>query len=204
MMRAKDYRYHAQQQMRGNYGAYIFITLLVSAIRSILLLIPFGNLLFGGALSVGLAAFYLTIARSGKANIKLLFSSFTGNIANTFVMDILRSLFRILWALVPLAGVFIAFVKGYSYAMAPYILADEPEMNGCDAITASRHLMRGNKFRLFCLELSYIGWDILSVFTLGILQIWIVPRKAVARAAFYNSIKSVPAVPEQAPAENQE
>lgn len=201
-MRAKDYRYQAQQQMHSNYGSYIFISLL--HICLILFLVPFGNLLLGGALSVGLAAFYLNIARSGKANIKLLFSSFTGDIANTFVMDILRNLFLILWALVPFAGVFITFVKRYSYAMAPYILVDNPEMNGCDAITASRTLMKGKKFKLFCLELSYIGWDILSIFTLGILQIWIVPRKAVARAAFYDSIKNIPAALEEAPDEAYE
>ncbi len=188
-MKARHYRRIATEQMKGNYGANIYITLLYSALVTLSLLIPFGPILFGSALSVGLLTFYLGIVRTGKANVKNLFGSFNGNIANVFVMNFSSAIFLMLWAFVPIVGWIIVLVKSYSYAMAPYILIDNPEMNGCDAITASRYLMRGKKFKLFCLELSYIGWHILCALTLGILYIWVTPRMSVARAAFYNSIK---------------
>ncbi len=191
MKKAKDYRRIAQTQLKGHYGACIYLVLLNAALTAMTMWIPFGGILFSGALAVGLSAFYLNIARAGKANIKLLFNSFTGNIANVFVMDILKGLFLFFWMLVPIAGPIIAFVKTYSYAMAPYILIDNPEMNGCDAITASREVMRGKKFKLFCLLFSYIGWNILCVLTCGILCIWVTPRKAVALAAFYDSTKAI-------------
>jgi len=79
--------------------------------------------------------------------------------------------------------------------MAPYILADNPELSGNDAITASRKLMDGKKARLFCLDFSFIGWIILSVLTFGILFLWVGPWMEAARADFYESIKDeVPAL----------
>ena len=188
--KAKTYRQLAQAQLKKNYGACLYLSLLTAALTAVTFWVPFGGILFSGALAVGASAFYLHVARTGKTNIKLLFSTFTGNIANIFVTDILMGLFLFFWALVPFAGFIIAFVKSYSYAMAPYILIDNPEMNGCDAITASRKMMRGKKFKLFCLELSYIGWNILCVLTFGILNIWVAPRIAVARAAFYETAKA--------------
>ncbi|MDO4609012.1 MAG: DUF975 family protein [Clostridia bacterium] len=185
----KEYRAQAQAQMKLNYGANIYIKILKAAITAVLIMIPFGTIALGGALSVGLAAFYLQIAREGKANVKNLFKLFTGNIGNAFVLDALKGLFLVLWTMVPVVGIFIAIVKSYSYAMAQFILIDNPDMNGCKAITASRLLMKGKKWKLFLLELSYIGWYLLNILTLGILAIWINPRVEVARAAFYDSIK---------------
>ena len=74
--------------------------------------------------------------------------------------------------------------------MAPYILADNPEMDGKAALDASKKLMYGKKGRLFCLHLSFIGWIILSAFTFGILYIcYVGPYIKAAEAAFYESIK---------------
>ncbi len=192
MKSAKEYRHIAQRQLKKNYGATIYISLLYSALVTLSLFVPFGPVLFGGALSLGLATFYLTIARTGKANIKHLFNAFNGNIANVFVMNISSALFLTFWSLIPIVGPIFAIIKSYSYAMAPYILIENPEMHGCDAITASRKLMHGKKAKLFCLELSYFGWGVLCVLTLGILSIWVSPRMAVARAAFYDSIGEEP------------
>ncbi len=189
MKTLKEYRAQAQAQMKLNYGANIHIKLLKIAVICAAALVPFGTVVVSGPLAVGLAAFYLQIAREGKANTKNLFKMFSGNMGNAFVLNVLKGVFLALWTLVPVVGIFIAIVKSYSYAMAQFILIDNPEMNGCKAITASRILMKGKKWKLFCLELSYIGWYLLNYLTLGILAIWINPRVEVARAAFYDSIK---------------
>jgi len=75
-----------------------------------------------------------------------------------FLLNFLTALYTFLWALL---FVIPGIVKAYSYAMAPYILAEHPEMTANEAITESKHLMRGNRFRLFCLQISFIGWSIL-------------------------------------------
>ena len=79
-------------------------------------------------------------------------------------------------------------MAAYSYALAPYILAENPDMTPTEAITRSKEIMYGNRWRLFCLNFSFIGWNILSVFTLGILSFWIEPWRNASVAAFYRSL----------------
>jgi uncharacterized membrane protein len=79
-------------------------------------------------------------------------------------------------------------IKTYSYSMAAYILQEHPEMTPNDAITKSRELMDGNKWRLFCLHFSFIGWSFLCVFTCGIGYLWLFPYEQTAVAAFYREI----------------
>ena len=80
-------------------------------------------------------------------------------------------------------------VKTYSYAMTPYILLDKPELSANEAITDSRMMMRGHKMELFLLDLSFIGWILLSILTCGILFIYVVPYMQAARAEFYRTLK---------------
>lgn len=72
--------------------------------------------------------------------------------------------------------------------MTSYILAENPEMSAGEAIDRSEELMKGNKWRLFCLQFSFIGWSILCAFTLGIGTLWLTPYMEAASAAFYRDI----------------
>ena len=60
------------------------------------------------------------------------------------------------------------FVKRYSYYMVPYIIAENPNINTFDAITLSRNMMNGHKWECFKLEISFIGWGILDILTMGL------------------------------------
>ena len=81
-------------------------------------------------------------------------------------------------------------IASYRYAMTPYILLENPGMTANEAIKKSKELMQGNKWRLFCLQFSFIGWSILCVFTLGIGFLWLVPYMEAANAAFYREISA--------------
>ena len=72
--------------------------------------------------------------------------------------------------------------------MTYYILNERDDVTANEAITMSRRMMKGNKWRLFCLDLSYIGWMILCVLTLGILTLWVNPRMKQARYIFFKEI----------------
>ena len=99
-----------------------------------------------------------------------------------------------------LMGVFIALwsmlliipgiIKTFSYAMTPYILDEHPELSANDAIDRSRAMMKGHKFDLFWLLLSFIGWGILCVFTLGIGFLWLTPYMQTSMAVFYEDLKA--------------
>ena len=79
-------------------------------------------------------------------------------------------------------------IASYSYAMTPYILANHPELTAREAIARSKELMSGNRWRLFCLEFSFIGWALLSSLTMGIGSLFLTPYTQAAKAAFYRDL----------------
>lgn len=101
----------------------------------------------------------------------------------------------VLYAIIITIGFFLFIIPGiilsFAYAMVPYILDEHPEMSITDTLRASRHMMRGHKFDLFYFWLTFIGWGILSVLTMGIGFIWLMPYYYTARVGFYNDIKNL-------------
>ena len=79
-------------------------------------------------------------------------------------------------------------MASYSYAMTGYILAEHPELTASEAIAQSKAMMAGNRWRLFCLQFSFIGWDILCALTLGIGNLALRPYRHAAEAAFYREL----------------
>ena len=103
-----------------------------------------------------------------------------------FCARFLTNLYTLLWSLLLIIP---GIVAKYSYAMVPYILAERPEMTASDAIAASKRMMEGNRWRLFCLEFSFIGWAFLCAFTLGIGNLFLAPYQEAAKAAFYLDLR---------------
>lgn len=93
----------------------------------------------------------------------------------------------LLWALLLIVP---GIIKSFSYAMTPYIMVEHPEYSATEAINASCELMRGHKWDLFCLYLSFIGWAFLSVITCCIGFFWLEPYMSVSQAAFYKDLKN--------------
>jgi hypothetical protein len=79
-------------------------------------------------------------------------------------------------------------VKGLGYSMTPFILAENPDMTAREAISASSKLMNGHKWELFVLGLTFIGWELLCVLSLGIGFLWLNPYMNATYAAFYRQI----------------
>ena len=80
-------------------------------------------------------------------------------------------------------------IKSFSYAMTPFIVDEFPELSCTEAIHRSRMMMRGHKFDLFWLWLSFIGWGILCILTAGIGFIWLIPYMETSMASFYEEVK---------------
>ena len=118
------------------------------------------------------------------SNIAYVFDSNYKNIVKTAFMT---DLFIWLWSLLFIIP---GIIKAYEYRLVPYIMSENPEMKFRDAQAESKKLMNGNKWKAFVLDLSFIGWDILSLLTWGLLEIFFVaPYKASTDAALYESIK---------------
>ena len=82
-----------------------------------------------------------------------------------------------------------AIILAYAYCMVPYLLYDYPELSVREAMKISREMMRGHKWDLFVLDLTFIGWIILSIFTLGLGILFVEPYQQAARSAFYEDLK---------------
>lgn len=82
------------------------------------------------------------------------------------------------------------FILQYAYAMVPYLLRDYPELTATEALRTSREMMKGHKWDLFVLDLTFIGWGILCLFTAGIGLLWLQPYVSAAHAHFYEDLKA--------------
>ena len=153
----------------------------LAAILSIYAVVCF---VVGGTVQLGYAKFNLALVDHREARFSDLFSQF-GRFGDGFLLNLLTNLFIVLWSLLLIIP---GIIAAYSYAMAPYILYENPGMRPNDARKASKELMRGNKWRLFCLELSFFGWALLSALTLGIGTFWLRPYEEAAQASFYRQI----------------
>jgi hypothetical protein len=117
-------------------------------------------------------------------NVGYAFDNNYKNIAKTMFF---RDLYTILWTL---PFVIPGIVKSYEYQMIPYLLAEYPYMTKEQAFAESKRMMHGQKWRAFVLDLSFLGWNILSALTLGILGIFYVqPYMNATGAALYEALR---------------
>ena len=131
---------------------------------------------------------YFLKARNNNAKIgeiKVIFQK--GNLLNIAITMFLRNIYNALWYLTIIGGV----IKTYEYRMIPYILAENPRIKRKEAFELSKQMMKGNKWKTFILDMSFFGWNFLSVLTLGILSIFYVnPYNAATIAELYATLKN--------------
>lgn len=157
-------------------GGVILVCVLIFAVA---------YLIVGSVVGVGYAKFNLDLVdRREELQIGTLFAYFK-RWGTAVGANLLQALYVILWMLLFIIP---GIIAAYSYAMTNYILAEHPELSAGEAIEESKEMMRGNRFRLFCLQLSFIGWDLLCILSLGIGYLWLTPYKQAATAAFYREV----------------
>lgn len=100
----------------------------------------------------------------------------------SLVLYLLIGLFVLLWSLLFIIP---GIIASYRYALAFYILRDNPQMSASEALNESKRLMDGYKMDLFLLGLSFIGWALLCILTLGIGLLWLGPYMNTAYTNFY-------------------
>lgn len=142
------------------------------------------HLLLGSVLGVGYSRFTMELLDRNNAGFKQLFQYFP-YWKNTFCTRLLKEIYVFLWTLLFIVP---GIMVSYSYAMTDFILADHPEMTAGEALAASKEMMEGNRWRLFCLHISFWGWMLLSMLTLGVGNLWLNPYKNVAIAEFYREV----------------
>lgn len=133
-------------------------------------------------LGVGMTSVCLNISRAMPAEFTALFDPF-GLFFKFLLLDILRNIYIFLWSLLFfIPGV----IASYRYSMAVYILLDNPEYSVSECIRLSKEMMSGKKLELFVLDLSFIGWFILTI--IPFVSLYVLPYRETTRANFYNCL----------------
>ena len=143
------------------------------------------GILISGLLYFGYYSFFLKVSRNEEVTWQELFAR-TDLFLPYIAISFLVGFFTFLWTLLLMIPGIIAVLN---YSMVYYVALDNPELGAMDVIRKSKELMNGHKMELFILQLSFIGWGIVGIFTLGILYFWLVPYMQVTMANFYNEIK---------------
>ena len=143
-------------------------------------------------LQAGCRGFFLANLNR-PAEVREAVGTFDHGYQNVVKAMILRDVFTFLWTLLFIIP---GIVKSYEYRMIPYLVADNPNLTYKEAFAESRRMMQGNKWRTFVLDLSFIGWWILSAFTFGLLAVFYVsPYHAATSAALYEELRYGSALP---------
>ena len=190
MKRAREYRKESRVLLGHDlFGAKwmwaLLMLLIVSAAVSAASGVTCGiaALVVAGPLEYGCIRVYLRVVRheDEHAEIKHLWAGFKGKIGQTFVVELLEFIYIFLWSLLLIIP---GIIKSYAYAATMY-LVHEQDLSGNEAITASRRLMKGRKWKLFCLDLSFIGWYIVGLLCLGVGVLWVDTYHTMAKTLFF-------------------
>lgn len=162
----------------GILGIFAVAATVIALVVAIVLFV------IGSPISLGYHRHALNLLDRQESGVGTLFGQFH-RLGDALTMNLFRAFLIFL-------GTLLLFVPGiilsYSYAMADFILLEDPNCSGSEALRRSRAMMRGHKWDLFMLHLSFIGWSLLAAFTGGIGNLFLTPYTTVATASFYREL----------------
>jgi uncharacterized membrane protein len=183
----------ARESLSGKWGlaigTFVVYILIIGAIQAFARFFPLSSiigLIIGGPFALGLAVFSLSLARNQEARLEQIFLGF-----NKFGLSLgaylLMLLFILLWTLLLIIP---GIIASLSYSLTFFIIADEDSDGAMAAIDKSKLMMNGFKWKLFRMELRFLGWALLCILTLGIGFLWLFPWIQVSMAKFYDDVKA--------------
>jgi uncharacterized membrane protein len=180
----------AREALKGKWGLAIAGSLIYLGITVIAQFIPIikfvANLIITGPLLLGMTAFYLTLSRRQEANLSQIFDGFQ-RFVDALVTYLLMALFIFLWSLLLIVP---GIMAALSYALTFFLMVENPDLKGKEALQKSKDMMNGHRGKLFCLFLRFLGWIILGALTFGIAFLWIIPYMQTAMARFYDDVRA--------------
>lgn len=182
----------ASLQLKGHYGSFVVVMLIYTLVAVVCSVIPtvgtLLSLLVNAPMGFALTMMALAFVRRGEEpTVGGLFQTFNGQwYIKAIWLQLLMAIYTLLWTLLLIVP---GIVKAISYAMAPYILIDNPEIGAEQAICRSMEMMNGHKMDYFLLALRYGILAVLSILLLGIPLLWLVPYYQVAFTNFYLELR---------------
>lgn len=199
----QEFKNEALAALKGNWPAAVITTLVMAIISGTvsgmsygsetypILFAPFGifSIFVLLPIGVGFSMSFRKLLAEGDTDIlgNLFRVGFSQRYMKIVGTMLLTNIYIFLWTLLFIVP---GIIKSFAYSMTPYILVEEPALTANQAIDRSRAMMKGHKFDLFWLYLSFIGWGLLCILTLGIGFLWLVPYMEASQSAFYAEVKA--------------
>ena len=181
---------NARDSLRGFWGLAIGALVIYVLVFCVLGFFPvigtIATYIIVGPMTVGGVRFTLAVSRKGKPEIGQLFSGFD-RFGTHLAAYLLQTIFVALWTLLLIIP---GIIAALSYSMTYFIIAEDSSISASDAITKSKKMMKGNKWKLSCLGFRFIGWFLLAMLTFGIGLLWVGPYIYVSYAQFYDDLKT--------------
>ena len=195
-MTRQEIKAWAKEKIKGNMWAVLGAILIANLVGNITTAVTVENefaaftlSIAGGILAffreIGLIRYMTNFINSKETSFDMLFSKFKDwkQVIITYLHQFAMVFLFTLLLVIP------GIIKGYGYALVSYILADNSDIDSKEALRLSEEMMKGHKWELFVFGLSFIGWHLLAILTLGILEIWIMPYQQTATTKFLLDIK---------------
>jgi uncharacterized membrane protein len=180
----------AREALKGQWGLAVGGFLVYCLILGLVGAIPGAGQIISvfivGPMMGGLAIFSLAISRKQEAKVEQLFQGFN-NFGKFLGAYWLMILFVFLWSLLLIIP---GIIAAFSYALIFFIIADDSSIGVSEALKKSKAMMKGYKWKYFCLSWRFFGWAILSVLSCGIGFLWLFPYMQISFAKFYEDLKA--------------
>ncbi len=190
MKENKELMAEARASLSGNWGlaigTFLVYTIIIASLQVIPVVGGVLGLFIAGPMAVGISMFSLSLSRGENARLEQIFEGFR-NYGTVLGAYLLMLLFIFLWMLLLIIPGIIASI---AYSQTFYILAEDDTIGSMDALSKSKEMMNGYKWKYFCLVLRFIGWFLLCILTFGIGFLWLSPYINVSNAKFYEDLKT--------------
>lgn len=205
-----DYRAAARESLSGNWKTSAIVMLLIMGISillsTVIALLSLDSEWLSNTLSIIVSILLILPLQWAFANALLQLvrgdNNITENTKQSFKTNYRTFVLTYLLMIIILLGIGVVtlligtFILNYAYRMVPYIIQEYPELTPREALKLSREMMRGHKWNLFVLDLTFMGWVLLTILTLGIGGLWLTPYMQTTVAHYYEDLKQATIVEE--------
>jgi uncharacterized membrane protein len=205
-----DYRAAARESLSGNWKTSVIVMLMIWGITILLStvigLLSLDSEWLGNTVNIIVSVLLILPLQWAFANALLQLvrgdNNITENTKQSFKTNYRTFVLTYLLMIIILLGIGVVtlligiFILNYAYRMVPYIIQEYPELSPREALKLSREMMRGHKWNLFVLDLTFIGWILLTILTLGIGGLWVSPYMQTTVAHYYEDLKQATIVEE--------
>ncbi len=194
----QEIRNDARVMLSGKWGNAVGVTLVALLLNGVVgslspveptnILYTVAYIFVGIPLNFGVIVAFLRFVRGNELTVESIFGAFNSTYyIKSIACCLLMAIYTALWSLLFIVP---GIIKALSYFLAPYILADNPQLSSEQAICQSMKMMEGHKMDLFLMTLGYVGLALLSVPLLCIPMLWIMPYYFASYAKFYEEVKA--------------